>query len=492
MANFRRFLALLLLLSVAGLTWAQNTTTNVSYKSNDPNNPFTGEFTKQSDGTWVETNFSGSYYFNEVGRNQNSVYLEDARGRTMTAEINTQRYSILLNGNDFYTITAVVGAAPPDVTINPGPVVDTRTNNTETRNTLTIQEVFVNETSEAGEDEVYLQVWIDGVKQPIAGPKDMNEDDANLERWSPNLVYTFNENFVIGLLEDDGATGDDALGSDNGDTSSGVFSFGAFGDGGDYKVTYSVATETSTQASNICAVPVIDRIDAIKTSNAVDTELLNTLTSFAQEFANLPGQIFSIAGATKLEDTGKAISALSAPIKAIPAIAAAIEESTNWEDDFYVSLSTEGENDVAFWPSSGEDFPLRTGNSTNLLSGSNRMVPYVLGLVSPTDTIDVTFWEWDTLSDDQLGQVRFRLSEADARPRINIVVSPQNGSIYGIAYRVMPIQCPWQAAGGYRSIAQDGNPISKAQKYNNLFQQLLGRSASYEGISSQLASQNVY
>ncbi len=94
-----------------GLSWAQNTITQVNYRNAD--NSITGDFRQQADGSWVETNYSGQYFFEETGRDQNSVYLRDTRGRDISIKLDTQRNVVVLNGQDYYTIIPDLIALTP-------------------------------------------------------------------------------------------------------------------------------------------------------------------------------------------------------------------------------------------------------------------------------------------------------------------------------------------------------------------------------------------
>lgn len=375
------------------------------------------------------------------------------------------------------------------------PPVNTVTTITQTTTNVRIREIFVSETTEGGEDEVYLKVWVDDIEQPIVGPHSMNEDDDDIESWTPNLVYDFTSNFKIEIWEED-TNADDLIGSYSIAVSDAdrEITKNFTGGGSQYKLTLSKNSNQETTRSNICAVAVIDRIDSIKASDSTDSALIEALSGFAAEYYAAGGQVISavgtLAGQPEIAVVGDAIAAMSKPIKEIPAVASAIDAAGDWADDLYLSLSSDAEDDVAFWPASNENYNLKTTSTTNTLSGGNRFVPYILGMIGPDDTIDVIFWEFDTLSgDDQMGKIRFSLTEADARPRVNLVVSEKNGgSIYGVAYRVVPVECPVSVAGAYRSIAQGGEPVTKAQQYNSLFRQLL---VTPGGIADQLGTKGI-
>lgn len=355
--------------------------------------------------------------------------------------------------------------------------------------TVVVKELFVRDTSESGEDEIYLKIFVDGVEQPRVGYHSMNED-SSIERWIINLSYDFTDTFNIEVWEEDSTSRDDFIGSYP------VYIYEAEGeqianmngDGGDYTLTvFKEATTSKVTEDKNCAVAVIDFIENIKASSSTNDEVLSALTSFASEYYGAAGKAVSSMGAGAI---GEAISALAAPIKQIDEVAIAIGNAGDYADDLYLSLSSDAEDDVAFWPGYNNNYDLRTDTSTGMLSGINRMVPYILGVNSRTDMVDVNFWEYDSLSgDDHMGRIRFALNEADSMPRVKLVISEKNGgTIYGVAYRVVPVTCPTSFSGAYQSIGQLREPITKAKQYNDLFHDSFNNSG---GIGEQLRAEGI-
>lgn len=362
--------------------------------------------------------------------------------------------------------------------------------------TVVVNELFVRDTTESGEDEVYLKITVDGVEQPRVGPHDMNED-SRIERWIINLSYDFTDTFNIEVWEEDSSSGDDLIGSYPVyiHEAEGEQKANMNGDGGDYTLTvYKEATTSTVTESKNCAVAVIDFIESIKASSSTDDEVLSALASFASEYYGAAGKAISgIGTATSQPEVtaiGEAIAALAAPIKQIDDVVIAIGNAGDYADDLYLSLSSDAEDDVAFWPAYDANYNIRTDTSTGMLSGINRMVPYILGVNSTTDMVDVNFWEYDSFSgDDHMGRIRFALNEADGMPRVKLVISEKNGgTIYGVAYRTVPVTCPASFSGAYQSIAQGRDPITKAEQYNTIFHDNFNNRG---GIGEQLRAQGI-
>lgn len=85
------------------------------------------------------------------------------------------------------------------------------------QSTVSISSLFIQQSSESGQDEIYLKFTVDGLQQPITDTTSMNENDDELETLSINKSFNFNKTFVVEVWEDDGSTGitsgDDRMGS---------------------------------------------------------------------------------------------------------------------------------------------------------------------------------------------------------------------------------------------------------------------------------------
>lgn len=81
---------------------------------------------------------------------------------------------------------------------------------------IKLSKLFCEDTTEAGEDEVYITISVDGVphRLPSSSYHSMNEDDRELETWDLNKEYRVEQLLVVTVYEeDDGANADDTIGS---------------------------------------------------------------------------------------------------------------------------------------------------------------------------------------------------------------------------------------------------------------------------------------
>lgn len=113
------------------------------------------------------------------------------------------------------------------------------------QSSVNIQSLFTQQSSESGQDEIYLKFIVDGVEQPITETTSMNENDTELETLSINKSFNFNYTFAVEVWEDDGATGitsgDDKMGGVNilASTSNGMIRRSLTQNGGEYILTLS-------------------------------------------------------------------------------------------------------------------------------------------------------------------------------------------------------------------------------------------------------------
>jgi hypothetical protein len=122
-----------------------------------------------------------------------------------------------------------------------------------------VTKIFCNETTEGGEDEIYLEVTIDGgaaTRYPgNSGYKSMNED-SNIATWYPPYSFTFRSSCTILIKELDDASGDDLIGSIQLLSSSPVGNKDLTGlgsaEGANYDVSYSL-TKISTPVVAVAA-----------------------------------------------------------------------------------------------------------------------------------------------------------------------------------------------------------------------------------------------
>lgn len=215
-----------------------------------------GSFYKRSDGTWVESNESGSYYFKEAYRTNKSIHLIPADDRNVNIVLDFARSRVVVNGHDLYQIT---------------------------KESIYVDRIKVHDTSESGEDEVYLGFSkrghcemssydadnnTRGQLKTITRPQIMNED-SSVSIWNPNLTrsiieketdYYNNQAYSypyshLCLNEDDGRTGqwdtsDDALGEFKlSDYGLGTHTVKTYGDGGEYEITFTIKINKNTYIS---------------------------------------------------------------------------------------------------------------------------------------------------------------------------------------------------------------------------------------------------
>ena len=118
-----------------------------------------------------------------------------------------------------------------------------------TRRRVRITEVFCEETTDSGEDEVYLTVDMDGVgkRLPADGYQSMNED-SSISLWYANAEYSGSTVTVNLMEDDDGSNDDDLIGTltISSATPSGPGSQTLTGADGKYTVKYVVEDDVPT------------------------------------------------------------------------------------------------------------------------------------------------------------------------------------------------------------------------------------------------------
>ncbi len=86
----------------------------------------------------------------------------------------------------------------------------------EAAKTVKLVKLYCEDTTEAGQDEVYISISVDGVayRLPPSSYHSMNEDDDDIETWDLNKEYTVKQSLVVTVYEeDDGANPDDTIGT---------------------------------------------------------------------------------------------------------------------------------------------------------------------------------------------------------------------------------------------------------------------------------------
>ena len=80
--------------------------------------------------------------------------------------------------------------------------------------TLKILSIYCRDTTESGEDEVYLKIIVDGktFRYPKSGTRSMNED-SKIARWTVNRVYRYQRSCRVEIWDDDSSSKDDHIGS---------------------------------------------------------------------------------------------------------------------------------------------------------------------------------------------------------------------------------------------------------------------------------------
>jgi len=208
-------------------------------------------------------------------------------------------------------------------------------------------------------------------------------------------------------------------------------------------------------ATSPYAVAVIESIECIKASSPTDDKLISSLSGLSAELLNAAGEVLAQQKSKKAQAIGVAAKASGKIADSIPEITSAISEARDDPDDLYLILGTHHDVDDAFWPGGERDYDIRSDQSTGLLSGKNRIVPYLLGARDPKiDYVDVSFWEYDSGSgDDHLGKLRITLSEqqpdSDTYLAKLVVGDKNGGSAYLVIYRVIPVSIPANVATGW-------------------------------------------
>jgi len=123
---------------------------------------------------------------------------------------------------------------------------------------------------------------------------------------------------------------------------------------------------------------------------------------------------------------GHAGGAVKDVVEAIPGVIEAIAIARNDPDNLYLTFSTEGGRDSAFWPGPGRDTEMRAGQSV------------YLGLSYEFNgSMNLSMWDYDDVSrDDLLGSVTVEEAEAGAGEFIKKAFSTIEGSCYLLSYSV--------------------------------------------------------
>lgn len=129
-----------------------------------------------------------------------------------------------------------------------------------------LTKLTVDETTEGGSDEVYINLLVDGVSKriPASGERDMNED-SDTDTWFINAEFRISDYLSLNVKEDDSSSDDDTIGniglSLTGSAKIGFATFklpvkadGSYsqrltGDGADYTLYYTVE-EVGSLATN--------------------------------------------------------------------------------------------------------------------------------------------------------------------------------------------------------------------------------------------------
>jgi len=235
----------------------------------------------------------------------------------------------------------------------------------------------------------------------------------------------------------------------------------------------------TTATADECGVVRLNYLKAIKASSGTSDKVIDEIAKMGSAFENAAGDSHKEVGEQLAKNKNDKVAAagvvmaaagsmekgVAAALEHAAAVISAIDEDRDDPDDLFLTLSTETDDDSAFWPAPNENTELaRVGTKVNL---SGVYVPYILGLKrgEAGKDVGVNFFDWDGSSrNDHLGQVVFHINDKGEGPLHTAMLgSKHGGSLYGVGYEIIPVTCPRSAL----AFDEDSNVTTVMANYSS-------------------------
>ncbi|WP_333757127.1 hypothetical protein [Streptomyces sp. IBSBF 3352] len=158
------------------------------------------------------------------------------------------------------------------------------------------------------------------------------------------------------------------------------------------------------------AKATIENVFCVRPSSGTDIDVLNRLAELA---AAIVPDVFQ----------------LDESIKALPAVAAAIDTAGEWPDDVYMTKTPHKGLENSFWPRP----EVEDDDTMEVEAGASTSVNVEIEVAFPQN---ISLWDEDTSGDEHLGSFQIEESDQGQGSLAKLARDDEQGSAYYVTYRV--------------------------------------------------------